>query len=65
MVAKILDATTKIEGTWYEIYGRLSEGAHDWKRKEILPLGMTRHISWRFVELKVIASKWRRCGSEM
>ena len=51
VVAKTLDATTKIEGTWFEIYGQLGEGAHDWIRKEILQFGLTRHISWRSVEL--------------
>ena len=29
VMANILDASTKIEGTWYAIYGRLCEGAHD------------------------------------
>ena len=29
VVAKTLDATTKIEGTWYGIYVQLGEEAHD------------------------------------
>ena len=28
-VTKMLDATTKIEGTWYEIYGQLGEETRD------------------------------------
>ena len=37
------------------------------KKNDILPSGITRHISWRSVELRVMASKCRRCGegSEM
>ena len=66
VVAKTLDGTTNIEGTWclfflvkwVRAHTAEEEMAHmTEKRKDILALGTTRHISWRSVELKVMAPK--------
>ena len=50
-----------------KLKGRGMKFMVDWVREQMTEKEKTRHISWQSVELKVMASKWRRCGegSEM